>query len=63
MRRVLSLALLLASFRALKQRGCERVGLGVVAESPTGAVALYEKAGMRVEREAVALEIELRPGD
>lgn len=62
-RRGIALALLLASFRALKQRGCERVGLGVDAESPTGAVALYEKAGMRVEREAVALEIELRPGD
>ena len=46
-RRGLGLALLRQSFADFKQRGATRVGLGVDAESPTGAVRLYERAGMR----------------
>jgi hypothetical protein len=32
------------------------VGLGVDAENPTGAVALYERAGMHVSRTSQQLE-------
>jgi ribosomal protein S18 acetylase RimI-like enzyme len=60
-RRGIALALLQHSFAALRERGCECVGLAVDAESQTGAVALYEKAGMHVEREAVSYEKVLRP--
>jgi mycothiol synthase len=49
-RRGLGRALLLHSFRALRARGKPRVGLGVDASNPTGAVQLYEAAGMRVAR-------------
>lgn len=59
-RRGIALALLQHSFRALRERGCKRVGLGVDAENPNGAVALYEKAGMRKDREAVSYETVIR---
>jgi mycothiol synthase len=49
-RRGLALALLQHSFAELQRRGATRVGLGVDAENPTGAVRLYERAGMHVER-------------
>jgi mycothiol synthase len=49
-RRGLGRALLLHSFRELQGRGCHAVGLGVDAESLTGAHRLYEQAGMRVVR-------------
>jgi mycothiol synthase len=49
-RRGLGLALLLHSFRDFAGQGANRVGLGVDAESTTGAVRLYERAGMRVVR-------------
>jgi len=49
-RRGLGRALLLHAFGELRRRGKPRVGLGVDAESPTGAVRLYERAGMRVVR-------------
>jgi len=49
-RRGLGRALLLHAFGELRGRGKPRVGLGVDAESPTGAVRLYERAGMRVVR-------------
>jgi mycothiol synthase len=49
-RRGLGRALLEHSFRELHRRGLERVGLGVDAESLTGAHRLYEAAGMRVVR-------------
>jgi hypothetical protein len=39
-----------------------RIGLGVDADSLTGATRLYEKAGMRVERRYELWEKELRPG-
>lgn len=45
----LGLALLHAIFGACYARGLPRVGLGVDAESPTGATRLYERAGMRVK--------------
>lgn len=49
-RRGLGLALLLQSFADFKRRGATRVGLGVDAENLTGAVRLYERAGMRAVR-------------
>ncbi len=49
-RRGLGHALLQQSFRTFRERGATRVGLGVDAESTTGAVRLYERAGMRVVR-------------
>jgi mycothiol synthase len=47
-RRGLGEALLRHAFRELHARGLRRVGLGVDAESPTGATRLYERAGMHV---------------
>jgi mycothiol synthase len=47
-RRGLARALLLHSFAQLGRRGATRVGLGVDAENTTGAVRLYERAGMHV---------------
>jgi mycothiol synthase len=50
-RRGLARALLLLSFQEFKQRGFARVGLGVDADSLTGANKLYESAGMRPVRQ------------
>ena len=47
--RGLGTALLRWSFRALAALGMQRAALSVDAENTTGAVALYERAGMRVE--------------
>jgi mycothiol synthase len=47
-RRGLGEALLRHAFRELHTRGLRRVGLSVDAESPTGAMRLYERVGMRV---------------
>jgi mycothiol synthase len=55
-RRGLGLALLLQSFGEFGRRGATRVGLGVDAESTTGAVSLYERAGMQVVRRNDAYE-------
>jgi mycothiol synthase len=49
-RRGLGLALLLHAFAEFRARGKRRVGLGVDASNPTGAVRLYERAGMSVAR-------------
>jgi mycothiol synthase len=49
-RRGLGSALLRASFSEFAARKATRVGLGVDAENVTGAVRLYERAGMTVER-------------
>ena len=49
-RRGLGLALLQNSFADFKERGATKVGLGVDAENTTGAVRLYERAGMRPVR-------------
>jgi mycothiol synthase len=48
--RGLGLALLRHAFRELRARGKTRAGLGVDAENATGAVRLYERAGMEVAR-------------
>lgn len=50
-RRGLGEALLRTAFQRLQARGLRRVGLGVDAENPTGAVGLYERAGMRRVRQ------------
>jgi len=50
-RRGLALALLLTAFGEFHRRGHARVGLGVDGENTTGAVRLYEKAGMRPVRQ------------
>jgi mycothiol synthase len=49
-RRGLGRALLLHAFGAFRRRGFRRAGLGVDAESLTGAHKLYESVGMHVER-------------
>ncbi len=59
-RRGLGTALLLHSFRELRARGCERVRLMVDGENLTGAVQLYERAGMHVARRAERYWKELR---
>jgi mycothiol synthase len=55
-RRGLALALLQHVFRHFAARGMQRVVLGVDGENPTGAVALYERAGMHVLRRNVTYE-------
>jgi ribosomal protein S18 acetylase RimI-like enzyme len=55
-RRGLGELLLRHSFRELYARGARRVGLGVDAESPTGATRLYERVGMRVLHRADVYE-------
>ncbi|MGZ8694398.1 MAG: N-acetyltransferase family protein [Gaiellaceae bacterium] len=55
-RRGLALALLLHAFGEFHRRGHTRVGLGVDTENTTGAVGLYEKAGMRPVRQFDAYE-------
>lgn len=49
-RRGLGSALLLHAFAEFRSRGLARAGLGVDGENTTGAVALYERLGMRVAR-------------
>lgn len=58
-RRGLGLALLHHAFGEFRRRGETAVGLGVDAENPTGATRLYERAGMRVAREAIVFAKEL----
>jgi GNAT superfamily N-acetyltransferase len=60
--RGIGMALLLHSFGEFHRRGLKRARLGVDAESITGALRLYERAGMRVSRRFDAFEKELRPG-
>jgi ribosomal protein S18 acetylase RimI-like enzyme len=54
--RGLATALLRLTFGECASRGLERVGLGVDAENPTGAVRVYERAGMHVARTNLILE-------
>ena len=49
-RRGLGEALLRAAFAALHERGFRRAGLGVDTQNVTGALRLYERAGMRPVR-------------
>ncbi|MBN1640363.1 MAG: GNAT family N-acetyltransferase [Anaerolineae bacterium] len=62
-RQGVGLALLHHAFGVLWARGTRKVALDVDADSLTGATRLYERAGMRVERQSVSYEKELRPGD
>lgn len=55
-RQGLGRALLLESFRELRSRGKRRVGLGVDAGNVSGAVRLYESAGMRIVRRSDVYE-------
>jgi mycothiol synthase len=55
----LGMALLLNAFRQFHERGERKVGLGVDAESPTGATRLYERAGMHVVEETAIYQKEL----
>jgi mycothiol synthase len=58
-RRGLGRALLLRAFGQLYERGERRVSLNVHTENPTGATRLYERVGMRVEREEILYRKEL----
>jgi mycothiol synthase len=59
-RKGLGKALLLESFREIRERGKPRAVLGVDAANPTGATRLYESAGMRVLTEAAAYRLIVR---
>ncbi len=58
----LGLALLRMAFTEMCKRGKNRVGLYVDAENLTGALRLYQNAGMFVDYENCYYEKELRPG-
>ena len=58
----LGYALLKHAFAAFHADGKKRAGLGVDAASLTGALRLYERAGMKVLRQFDQYEKELRPG-
>jgi mycothiol synthase len=60
-RRGIAQALLQEAFGEFRRRGLGRGGLGVDAESETGAVELYERAGMHVARTSVQLEKVVNP--
>lgn len=55
-------ALLYHVFGLFWARGVTTIDLGVDAESLTGAMRLYKRAGMHVAREFLRWEKELRPG-
>ena len=59
-RRGIAEALLKTAFAEFHRRGERKVGLGVDAESPTGATRVYERAGMRTLWHAIVYEKELR---
>jgi mycothiol synthase len=61
-KRGLGLALLRHSFNEFYRRGKRKVGLGVDAQNLTGALRLYENAGMHVHQAHDQYEKELRPG-
>jgi mycothiol synthase len=62
-KRGLGLALLQHSFAEYHRRGFRKVGLWVDASSLTGAVRLYERAGMRMHRQYDRYEKVLREGE
>jgi ribosomal protein S18 acetylase RimI-like enzyme len=61
-KRGIGLALLRHSFNEFYRRGLRRAGLGVDAQNLTGALRLYESAGMHVEQAFDQYEKELRSG-
>lgn len=58
----IALAMLAHAFREFWRRDQTRVALHVDASSLTGAVGLYERAGMAVDQIESTYELELRPG-
>jgi mycothiol synthase len=60
--RGLGLALLRHSFGEFHRQGKHRAALHVDADNITGALRLYTKAGMRIQRRYDIFEKELRPG-
>ncbi len=61
-KRGLGLTLLKKSFAELYARGHRAVNLGVDGSSITGAVRLYERAGMQIRHRTFIYEREIRPG-
>ena len=61
-KRGIGLALLRHSFNEFYRRGIRKAGLGVDAQNLTGALQLYQNAGMHVEQAFDQYEKELRPG-
>jgi mycothiol synthase len=61
-KRGIGLALLRHSFNEFYRRGKRKVGLGVDAQNLTGALRLYETAGMHIHQAFDQYEKELRPG-
>jgi mycothiol synthase len=61
-KRGIGLALLRHSFNEFYRRGYRKVGLGVDAQNLTGALDLYENAGMHAQRVHDNYEKELRAG-
>lgn len=61
-RRGIALALLYTVFGEFYRRDTHTIILGVDSQSETGAVQLYQRAGMWMERETISYEKELRPG-
>ena len=61
-KRGLGLAFLHHAFGEFYRRDKRKVGLGVDAENLTGALRLYEKAGMHVHMQFDMFEKEIRPG-
>ncbi len=61
-KRGIGLALLRHSFNEFYRRGKRKVGLGVDAQNLTGALRLYETAGMHVHQAFDLYEKELRAG-
>ena len=61
-KRGLGLAFLHHAFGEFYRRGKRKVSLGVDAENLTGALRLYEKAGMHIHMQFDTFEKEIRPG-
>jgi ribosomal protein S18 acetylase RimI-like enzyme len=61
-KRGIALALLHHTFAEFDRRGYVAVELDVDSQSLTGALRVYERAGMRVTRQSMTYEKELRPG-
>ncbi len=58
----LGMALLLHAFGEFYRRGLRKAGLGVDSQNLTGALRLYQRAGMHRIRENISYEKELRAG-
>lgn len=61
-KRGLGLAFLQHAFGEFYRRGKRKVNLGVDAENLTGALRLYKKAGMHIDKQFNIYEKEIRPG-